>query len=411
MEKNLKVFNGETEMQKKILFLGGSYGQLPAIIEANKRGLYTILCDYLPDNPGRALVDQYYEVSTTDKFAVLDIAKKHEIDAVLAYASDPAAATQAYVSEMLDLPGNSEKSVSLLSNKHAFRKFQHDNRFNAPVFKSFSADHLSDLDQLDISFPVLVKPVDASDSKGVFKVETLKQLQDKADIALSFSKSGNIIVEEYIGAETATLHGDAFFLNGEMIFCLLGNKVCDYISDPSKPVATMFPSVCSKPLISNVESDIESVVSLSGFKNGPVNIEVRVDKEQRIFVMEIGPRSGGVLAPQAIYHCCGVDMMQKTLDFVLNQSVSISCNRKSPTLRYSLHSSKSGVFKGFELNHKLRPFVKQEVLFINPGENVQPFSEAGSTLGVLILTFPDFDVANLHLENLYQTVQESVILA
>jgi hypothetical protein len=46
-------------MKKKILLLGGSYGQIPAIKEANKRGLYTILCDYLPDNPGREFVDIY----------------------------------------------------------------------------------------------------------------------------------------------------------------------------------------------------------------------------------------------------------------------------------------------------------------------------------------------------------------
>src|SRR6056297_3205984 len=121
-------------MQKKILLLGGSYGQLSAIVKAKKRGLYTILCDYLPDNPGRALVDQYYEVSTTDKSAVLDIAKKHEIDAVLAYASDPAAATQAYVSNKLGLKGNPEKSVYVLSNKNVFRAFQRENNFSIPAF-------------------------------------------------------------------------------------------------------------------------------------------------------------------------------------------------------------------------------------------------------------------------------------
>lgn len=405
------MINEGMNMQSKILLLGGSYGQLPAIEEAKKRGLYTILCDYLPDNPGRALVDQYYEVSTTDKKAVLEIAVKHEIDAVLAYASDPAAVTQAYISEMLDLPGNSVKSISLLSNKDEFRKFLKKNKFNTPAFHSFSEDECSEVKHLNLSFPVVVKPVDASDSKGVFKVDSLKQLKEKAEIALSFSRAKKIIVEEYINAETATLHGDAFFLNGEMVFCLLGDKVCHYILDPSKPVATMFPSVCSKSLVSDVERDVESVVRMSGFKNGPVNIEVRVDKNGRIFIMEIGPRSGGVLAPQAINHCCGVDMLQSAIDIVLNCPVSMSKNRNLPTLRYSLHSDRAGIFKGFELSNNLKPFVKEQQLYVKPGEAVKPFSEPGSTLGVLILTFPNFDVADTCLNNLYHSVQESVKLA
>ena len=36
--------------QKKILLLGGSAQQLVAIRSAKGMGMYTILCDYLPDN-------------------------------------------------------------------------------------------------------------------------------------------------------------------------------------------------------------------------------------------------------------------------------------------------------------------------------------------------------------------------
>lgn len=58
-------------MKQKILLLCGSNGQIPAIEEAKRRVLYTILCDYLPDNPGRDLVDKFYLVSTTDKEKVI----------------------------------------------------------------------------------------------------------------------------------------------------------------------------------------------------------------------------------------------------------------------------------------------------------------------------------------------------
>ena len=75
---------------KKILLLGGSAQQIVAIEKARNLGYYTILCDYLSDNPGQYYADKFYMVSTTDKNAVLNIAIQEQIDGILAYASEPA---------------------------------------------------------------------------------------------------------------------------------------------------------------------------------------------------------------------------------------------------------------------------------------------------------------------------------
>ena len=56
--------------QKKILLLGGSAAQLIAIRKAKELGYYTVLCDYLPDNPGQYIADSFHLVSTTDKDAI-----------------------------------------------------------------------------------------------------------------------------------------------------------------------------------------------------------------------------------------------------------------------------------------------------------------------------------------------------
>ena len=52
---------------KKILILGGTYFQIPAIRYAKSKGYYVVTCDYLPSNPGHKLADEYYNISTTDK--------------------------------------------------------------------------------------------------------------------------------------------------------------------------------------------------------------------------------------------------------------------------------------------------------------------------------------------------------
>lgn len=48
---------------KKILLLGGSAQQIVAIKKAKEKGLYTILCDYLIDNPGQYVADKFYLIS------------------------------------------------------------------------------------------------------------------------------------------------------------------------------------------------------------------------------------------------------------------------------------------------------------------------------------------------------------
>ena len=124
--------------KKKILLLGGSCAQIPAIVKAKEKNLYTILCDYLPDNPGQEHADEFHQVSTTDKEAVLSVAKKLKVDYVMAYASDPAAPTAAYVAEKLGLPGSSYASVRVLSEKDLFREMLKKNKFNSPRAISFT---------------------------------------------------------------------------------------------------------------------------------------------------------------------------------------------------------------------------------------------------------------------------------
>ena len=92
--------------RKRILFLGAAPSQIPPIEYAKSQGHYVITCDYLPENPGHKLADESHNVSTTDIEGVLALAEKLKIDGIVAYASDPAAPTAAYVAEKMGLIGN-----------------------------------------------------------------------------------------------------------------------------------------------------------------------------------------------------------------------------------------------------------------------------------------------------------------
>ena len=182
---------------KKILFLGAAHHQCPAIRYAISRNYHVITLDNLPTNPGHKLAKESFNCSTTNKESVLEIARKNNIDGIVAYASDPAASTAAFVSDHLGLPGNPYESVKVLNNKDQWRRFLSINKFNVPKFLTVNSvcDLKNKLENFD--FPVFVKPVDSSGSKGITEITSIQSVTKAYNHAKSFSLI-NVIIEEKI---------------------------------------------------------------------------------------------------------------------------------------------------------------------------------------------------------------------
>lgn len=214
--------------QKKILLLGGSAQQLVAIRSAKRMGLYTVLCDYLPDNPGQYEVDKYYNTSTTDVEAIYEIAKNEQVDGVLAYASDPAALPAAIVAERLNLPTNPSESVAILGVKHLFRDFLQKNGFACPRYYTFSPNIETEELKVkirDFAFPIIIKPTDSSGSKGVTKLTNMKGFEGAITHAVNYSRNKILIVEEFIERGFPDIiGGDVFVWNGKIV--LYGEMSC-----------------------------------------------------------------------------------------------------------------------------------------------------------------------------------------
>jgi len=373
--------------QKRILFLGGAYAQVPILEEAKERGYYIITCDYLPDNPGHKLADEYYDVSTTDMQGILVLAGKVRPDFIFAYASDPAAPVATYVSEKLGLPGNKYESVRILAEKDRFRNFLSQNGFNAPVARSFAEGEVLPEMVNDMEFPVIVKPTDSSGSKGVSRVDDASKISQAADYAFSFSRNKRIIVEEYVDAVGEQLHGDGFIENGNLIFSFLGDHHYNCSINPFVPVSTTWPSRKSPEIIEEIEHIISAIIKKTGFQSGPVNLEARINNEGRIFIMEIGPRSGGNFVPQVIRYATGFDMVKASLDVVSGKKIKIPESPDHFAAYYVIHSECDGILKHLSIDEQLKPFVREFHQYIQPGGKVRSFQGANAAIGILLMTF------------------------
>lgn len=369
---------------KKIIVLGGTYFQIPVINYAKSNGFFVITCDYLPGNPGHKLSDKYYNISTTDKDAILDIAINENVVGVIAFASDPAAPTAAYVNEKLGVWGTSYDSVLVLSEKDLWRKFLSENKFNSP--KAYSFNNICDLNEFKFNYPVMIKPTDSSGSKGVRKVNSYEELQVAIDYAKQFSRNSRLIIEEYVSKVGCQIGGDAYIGNNEIDFICLGDQQVDNKVNVYVPCGMIFPSSCSDNIKNKIVGEINRLAKLLDLKNLIINIEVMVDSNQDIYLMEIGPRSGGNFIHKAIYELMNIDLARVAVESLcMNEStISFEMINKSRnyTCYYALHAGEVGKITDFSIVKK--ELLIEDILFNDIGDEVSAFNGSNSTVGILI---------------------------
>lgn len=386
--------------QKRILLLGGSYAQIPIIKEAKNRGWYVITCDYLPENPGHKLADKYFNISTTDYEGILRVAREIKPDFVFAYASDPAAPVAAYVSEQLGLPGNPYKSVQILAEKDLFRNFLFENGFSTPQSVTINEKDNVIEKVKPLTLPFIIKPTDSSGSKGVKRIENINQLENAFQSALVFSRKKKVIAEEFIDNEIADLHGDAFILEGEMVFSSLGDHLYSQNSQ-FNPIGTLWPTNKPRDIVEKINKEVANIIKKCGFRNGGVNIEARINKNNELFIMEIGPRSGGHFVPQAIKYATGFDMVKAFLDRLTGEAIMIPDNIEKYSAYYAIHSHEAGILKKISVREELSQYIKEYHQYLQIGDEVKSFDQAGAAIGIILLAFNsriemDYYMANMN---------------
>lgn len=388
--KEVRLIKRYTGM-KKILLLGGSAQQVIAIETAKRMGLFTVLCDYLPDNPGQNYADRFYQVSTTEREAVFQVAQREQVDFVIAYASDPAAPTAAYVAERMGLPTNPLAAVETLCHKDLFRQFLTTHGFNTPMAKGYRRSEDVCKEIQDFKLPVIIKPVDSSGSKGATVLNDLSNLNKAIDYAFSYSRTHRLIVEEFIEKDHPYLvGGDIFVSDGIIIQWGLMNCHRDSRVNPLVPVGKSFPPIMSEGTLNEVKKTLQMLVTKLGIKFGPMNVELIADRYGRVYPIDIGPRNGGNMIPDLLGMIFGCDVVEMSIQAAMGKSICVANTQEQyyfATL--NLHSDREGSFLRVDFSQEIEQYIVKKCIYKKPGEKVHFFSNAADALGIVFFHFPD----------------------
>lgn len=395
---------------KKLLLLGGSRYLLPVIEAAHQIGVYVITCDYLPNNYAHQFSDEYHNVSIVDKEAILKLAQELRIDGILSFATDPGVVVAAYVSEKMGLPGsNPYQSVCILQNKGRFRDFLKKNGFNVPRAKAYKDIESALAEISECCLPIIVKPTDSAGSKGVTKVEDLDDLEEAIQRALRNSHSEEFIIEEFVEKIGYSSDSDCFSVDGKLVFVSFSDQSFDEnAKNPYTPSAFMWPSTMPESFQKELRMELQRLIALLDMGTSIYNVETRVGKDGKAYIMEVSPRGGGNRLAEIIEYATGTDLIMSAVKASLGESISEI--HGDPDYKYFwgeliLHADQEGVFEKLEIDQRLTPYIVEKDIWVSEGAEVKAFTGANQTIGTIVFRFDDEEQKELFMRDIYKFVK------
>lgn len=367
---------------KKLMIVGASVLQLPAILKAKEMGLHVAVVDYNPQAIGIPFADEYYNASTMDEDAVLAAAVDYQPDGIMTLATDMPMRGVAKVSDKLHLHSINYDTAVKATDKYDMIKAFKEHNVPSPWF--FVVDSLDELKthEKNVTFPCIIKPTDNAGSHGVAKVNSFQELVANYEYAHSCSRHGKVIVEEYLDGPEVSV--EVMVVNGEVYIL----QITDKITTEAPHFVEMGHTQPSR-LPSETQQQIREVAEMAckslGLDKGPAHVEMKVTEHGPVMI-ELGARMGGDnITTHLVPLSTGIDMVGSTIKVALGEEPDIN-----PTLHcgsairyFEVPFGTIKAIGGVEEAEKI-PGVKQITFTKTVGEDSTPIQCSNDRIGFVI---------------------------
>lgn len=349
-------------MKKKIAIIGASALQNPLILKAKSMGLETHVFAWAAGDIGEQTADYFYPISIIEKEEILEVCRRVGIDGICSIASDLATLTVNYVANALGLTGNSLRCTHISTNKAAMRQAFLSQGDPSPLFRvvkegevpyrqlpgqeiSTETVHCREVpyrqllkDVRRLGYPVIVKPVDRSGSRGVTRVADEAGLEAAIANARLESFSGDVIIESFIRGKEYSV--ECLSCRGRHTLLQITEKFTTgaphYIETGHREPAPLTPEIREA-----VKSVVLHALDSLEIENGASHSEIRIDENGKIMLIEIGARMGGdYIGSHLLPITCGFDYVGAVIRIALGEIVTpeIHCTGREAYVRFVLTS-------------------------------------------------------------------------
>lgn len=306
-------------MEKQIaLVLGGTVPHMELIRQLKERGYYTILIDYLDNPPAADVADEHIKESTLDEEKVLEIAKQRRASLVISGCVDQANISACYALENMGLHAPYSYDVAKkITNKGYMKRVMREN--GIPTSQYIYVENSDEVPQIDIEYPVMVKPADSNSANGVKKASDEEEMKEYLGEALKISRNGRAIIEGFVEGQEISAY--CFVQNHKAKLLMTAERLS--ITEGQEKVikcyASIAPARISKQAEKNAEEITTKIANAFGLDNTPLFFQGIVRGDD-IYVIEFAPRVGGGISYRTILSNTGFDIISATIDSYLGRS-------------------------------------------------------------------------------------------
>lgn len=301
-----------TLKNKKLLIIGGDSFSVDIVKTAQSMGIYTIVTDWYDTkrSPAKLVADEYWNTSIEDYDSLTKQIKEHHVDGILTGFTDSYLLAYQHLCEINNLPSyGTKKQFEILTNKALYKEWC--KRFNVPTIQQYNAS------DTNIQFPVIIKPVDGSGSRGLHICHNQEELQDAIAASKKSSKQGEVIIERYMTGREVTIFWT--FVDGKYYLSAIGNRHVKQNQGENViplPVGYTFPSVVIPKYQSEVEEHAKQMFSALGIQNGMMFMQCKVE-DGTCYVYDIGYRLTGSMEYKILEVVSGYNPLKMLIKFAL----------------------------------------------------------------------------------------------
>ena len=378
---------------KTVLFVGAGRHQRRAILQAKALGLRVAAVDRDREAPGLAEADIARVVDFSDIDAVLKATGRLRIDGVLTVSADRAVPVVAAIAEARGLPGIGVETAHLMTHKIAMRRRLAEVGVPQPRFAAVRSISERRRAADEVGFPAVLKPADSGGQRGVFRVESIDEIDAHLHEALAVSPSGEAILEEYV--EGIEMNGIVLAREGEMIPLTLSDRLRPPGIGFGVGWIHVYPPTVPSGQLAESERIAGHTVNALGLRTGIAFPQLIAADDGRVVVVECAARIPGGQMADLVRVATGVDLVEVQLRMALGEELpdEIVKPRFRQPLAIRFLTAEPGPLPTGKVTwigplDKVLAFpgVVQAEVYLQVGETIRPVRLDGDRRGYVIAT-------------------------
>ncbi len=304
---------------KKLLLIGGLNNTADLIRLAHRNGVLVGVADYNKNTYLKSIADFSHDISVTDDDAVAELFRTEHYDGIITAFNEMLGPHASNIAQKLGKPYPfTVEQLQMSTNKKYFKHTCM--QYGVPVPQEYVLSSAEEIDTADLPYPVIIKPVDSASSVGVMPCHSAEELKEGYRKAVSKSRSGDVIIEQYLPYDEINMTFIA--QDGEIRLAAIHDRYFNTAqkSATKAPDLYIYPSRYTDLIVEKYSARMIDMLKGIGIRNGSLFIQAIVHDGQ-LYCYEAGIRLNGCKTYQILEYENDYNTFEHLMEFALTGSM------------------------------------------------------------------------------------------